>query len=58
MRTPFFAALLSVSMASTPFSSVTAQPVTGRQTAFESLAESQWVRLRVVQDQEPDLRAR
>lgn len=48
MHTPFVAALLSVSMAWTPFSSpLTAQQVTEQQTAFESLADSQWVRLAV-----------
>jgi hypothetical protein len=47
MRTPFFAALLSASMAWTPLSSATAQQSTERQTAFESLADSQWVRLAV-----------
>jgi hypothetical protein len=46
MRTPFVAALLSAFMAWTPLSSaLTAQQVTERQTAFESLADSQWVRL-------------
>ncbi|MDF3052850.1 MAG: hypothetical protein K0S19_955 [Geminicoccaceae bacterium] len=45
MRTPFFAALLSASIAWTPLSSATAQQSTERQTAFESLADSQWVRL-------------
>jgi hypothetical protein len=47
MRTPFVAALLSASMAWTPLSSATAQQSTERQTAFESLADSQWVRLAV-----------
>ena len=47
MRTPFVAALLSASIAWTPLSSATAQQVTERQTAFESLADSQWVRLAV-----------
>ena len=37
MRTPFFAALLSASIAWAPLSSATAQQVTERQTAFESL---------------------
>jgi hypothetical protein len=45
MRTPFIAALLSASVAWTPVSSATAQQSTERQTAFESLADSQWVRL-------------
>ena len=47
MRTSFFAALLSASIAWTPFSSATAQQITERQTAFESLADSQWVCLAV-----------
>ena len=47
MRTPFVAALLSASIAWTPLSSATAQQSTERQTAFESLADSQWVRLAV-----------
>ena len=47
MRTPFVAALLSASIAWTPLSSATAQQSTERQTAFESLADSQWVRLTV-----------
>jgi hypothetical protein len=46
-RTPFLAALLLASLAGTLFSSVTAQQVTARQRAFESLADSQWVRLQV-----------
>ena len=45
MRSPFVAALLSASIAWTPLSSATAQQSTERQTAFESLADSQWVRL-------------
>ena len=47
MRTPFIAALLTASIAWTPLSSATAQQITERQTAFESLADSQWVRLTV-----------
>ena len=47
MRTPFVAAMLSASIAWTPHSSATAQQSTERQTAFESLADSQWVRLAV-----------
>ena len=47
MRTPLLAALLSTSVAWTPLSSATAQQVTERQTALESLADSQWVRLKV-----------
>jgi hypothetical protein len=47
MRTPFIAALLSASIAWTPVSSATAQQSTERETAFESLADSQWVRLAV-----------
>ena len=47
MRTPFIAALLTASLAWMPPSSATAQQVTERQTAFESLADSQWVRLNV-----------
>jgi hypothetical protein len=47
MRTPFIAALLTASLVWTLFSSATAQQVTERQAAFESLADSQWVRLKV-----------
>jgi hypothetical protein len=47
MRTPFRAVLLSVSIAWTPLSSSPAQQITERQTAFESLADSQWIRLTV-----------
>ena len=47
MRTPLLAALLSAPIAWTPLSGATAQQVTDRQTAFESLADSQWVRLKV-----------
>ena len=47
MRTPFIAALLSVSIAWTPVSTATAQQSRDRQIAFESLADSQWVRLAV-----------
>ena len=47
MRTPFVAALLSASIAWTPVNSATAQQSTERQLAFESLADSQWVRLAV-----------
>ena len=47
MRTPVFAALLSASIAWTPLSSAPAQQLTGRQTAFERLADSQWVCLAV-----------
>ena len=47
MRTPFVAALLSASIAWTPISSATAQQSPERQIAFESLADSQWVRLAV-----------
>jgi pantothenate kinase len=43
--TPFRAVLLSVSIAWTPLSSATAQQLTERQIAFESLADSQWIRL-------------
>jgi hypothetical protein len=50
MRTPFIASLLSASIAWTPVSSATAQQSTEPQTAFESLADSQWIRLAV-----PDL---
>ena len=47
MRTPFIAALLSASIAGTPLSIATSQQSAERQTAFESLADSQWVRLAV-----------
>jgi len=47
VRTPFFAALLSACLAWTPLSSAIAQQITERQTAFESLADSQWIRLAV-----------
>ena len=47
MRTPVFAALLSTCLAWTPLSSATAQQITEPQTAFESLADSQWIRLAV-----------
>lgn len=47
MRTPFIAALLSVFIAWTPVSTATAQQSRDRQVAFESLADSQWVRLAV-----------
>lgn len=47
MGTPFFAALLSASIAWAPISGATAQQLTGRQTAFERLANSQWIRLAV-----------
>ena len=47
MCTPFRAVLLSVSIAWTPLCSATAQQITERQTAFESLADSQWIRLAV-----------
>jgi hypothetical protein len=46
-RSPFVAALLVASLAGTLFGSATAQQVTARQRAFESLADSQWVRLKV-----------
>jgi hypothetical protein len=45
-RTPFVALLLA-SLAGAFFSSATAQQITERQTVFESLADSQWVRLKV-----------
>ena len=47
MRTPVFATLLSTCLAWTPLSSATAQQITEPQTAFESLADSQWIRLAV-----------
>ncbi len=47
MRTSFIAALLTASVVWMPPNSVAAQQVTERQTAFESLADSQWVRLKV-----------
>jgi hypothetical protein len=47
LRTPLLSALLSASIAWTPLSSAAAQQVTARQSAFESLADSQWVRLHV-----------
>ena len=51
-RTPLVAALLLASLAGT-FSSATAQQVAARQSAFENLADSQWIRLAV-----PDVAAR
>jgi hypothetical protein len=47
MRSPFIAVLLSAFVASTPFGTATAEQDTARQNAFESLADSQWVRLAV-----------
>ena len=47
MCTPFRAVLLLVSIAWTPLCSATAQQITERRTAFESLADSQWIRLAV-----------
>ena len=47
MRTPFIAALLTASVVWMPPRSAAAQQVTERQTAFNSLADSQWVRLKV-----------
>jgi hypothetical protein len=47
MRTPFFAVLLSASIAWALLSTATAQESVERQTAFESLADSQWIRLAV-----------
>ena len=47
MRTPFFAALVSASIAWTPAGSATAQQSNSRQAAFESLADSQWIRIAV-----------
>ena len=47
MRTPLFSALLAASIGGTPLGSTSAQQVTQRQTAFERLADSQWVRLHV-----------
>jgi len=47
LRTPVITALLSASFAWMPLGSAAAQQVTDRQTAFESLADSQWVRLKV-----------
>jgi hypothetical protein len=47
MRPPFVAALVFEFLAGTLFSNATAQQITERQTAFESLADSQWVRLKV-----------
>src|SRR3954467_12065347 len=44
---PVAPALLLALLAGTLHSSVTAQQVTERQTAFESLADSQWIRLKV-----------
>jgi hypothetical protein len=46
-RAQFVVALLSASLAGMRFSSATAQQVTARQSAFESLVDSQWVRLAV-----------
>jgi hypothetical protein len=47
MRPPFVAALVFELLAGTLLSNATAQQVTQRQAAFESLADSQWVRLKV-----------
>ena len=47
MRTSFIAALLTASVVWMPLSSATAQQITERQAAFNSLADSQWVRLHV-----------
>ena len=47
MRTPFYAALLSASLASTPLGIAPAQQIAERQSVFESLPDSQWVRLTV-----------
>lgn len=47
MRISFFAAVFSASIAWTPVSTATAQQITERQDAFESLGDSQWVRLTV-----------
>jgi hypothetical protein len=47
MRTRFIAALLTASLVWMPPSSAAAQQITERQTAFNSLADSQWVRLHV-----------
>ncbi len=47
MRIPFFATVFSASIAWAPLSTATAQQITERQTAFESLADSQWVRLTI-----------
>ena len=47
MRTQFIAALLTASVAWMPPSSAAAQQITERQAAFESLADSQWIRLKV-----------
>ena len=47
MRTPFIAALLTASLVLMPPSSAAAQQITERQAAFNSLADSQWVRLKV-----------
>src|SRR4051812_16485497 len=44
---PVAPALLLALLAGTLHSSATAQQVTERQTAFESLADSQWIRLKV-----------
>ncbi len=46
-RTQFFTALLSVALAGTLFSSATAQQIATPQAAFESLADSQWIRVKV-----------
>jgi hypothetical protein len=47
MRTSFIAVLLTASLVWILPSSTAAQQVTERQTAFESLADSEWVRLKV-----------
>lgn len=46
-RTQFFTALLSAALAGTLFSSTAAQQITTPQAAFESLADSQWIRVKV-----------
>jgi hypothetical protein len=47
MRTSFIAALLTASIAWMPLGSASAQQVAEQQTAFESLADSEWVRFKV-----------
>ena len=46
-RTQLFTALLSAALAGTLFSSAAAQQITTPQAAFESLADSQWIRVKV-----------
>jgi hypothetical protein len=47
VRMPLLEALLSASVCWTPLRNATAQQLTERQNAFNGLADSQWVRLKV-----------